>query len=513
MKLNEESILWSLIHLTEYGDTDLFPQLVEFDCLYQIKDITVNKLKDIDLGNYQYGSPRRFIIPKGELSYRTATQLDPLDNIILTGIIYEYGNKIEERRRSISENKVFGYRFALQEDWSLYNPNVSWVEFWNKCKEKSSTYKYVVSLDIADFYNQVYHHTLENQLLESSFPNQIKNWIMNLLNNTTAKVSRGIPVGPHSTHILGEISLIPVDNSLSNRGIDYCRYVDDIVIFCETYNEARAIVYQMAEILDKQQRLILQNQKTRIYEGAEFEEYCQNMLEDRPINDFEEEVLTVLHAHSTRNPYLHISLQSLSSDELKVFDKDRIEKILYDYIQKPEPNFERLRWFLRRLSQIEVPSAVDFCINNAEYLTPAISDICHYLVSAKNHTVNWENLGNKILNIIDSDIIKSNEYFQIALLSLFSRNKKLNNTQYLISKYSSSPPSLRREIILSAYALNMGDWLRELKESYLGLDPWSKRAFLIATKSLPFEERDYFLKQKKGESVLTDLLIEWSKKK
>ena len=62
---------------------------------------------------------------------------------------------------------------------------------------------------------------------------------MSLLESVTVKVSRGIPVGPHSTHILGEMSLIPVDNSLSMKGLDYCRYVDDIVIFCDDYKQAR----------------------------------------------------------------------------------------------------------------------------------------------------------------------------------------------------------------------------------------------------------------------------------
>ncbi|MEG4116328.1 reverse transcriptase domain-containing protein [Microcoleus sp. N9_B4] len=512
MKLDEKSIRWSLNHLIKYGDTDLFPKPVELDCLYEIENEAVNKIKEIDLGNYEYGASRRFIVPKDELSYRTATQLDPLDNIILTAVIYEYGNLIENRRIPISEDKIFGYRFQPQGDWSLYNPNVSWLEFWKNCKKKSSNYKYAVYLDIADFYNQIYHHNIENQLIQSCFPNQIKKWIMNLLESITVKVSRGIPVGPHSTHILGEMSLISVDNSLSMKGIDYCRYVDDIVIFCDDYTQGRVIVYQMAEILDKQQRLIVQKQKTKIYESEEFEAHCQNMLQDRPINDFEEEILTVLRARSSQNPYSPISLNALSLDEVKVFDKNRIETILSDYLKEREPNFTRLRWLLRRLSQVGVPSAVDFCINHADELTPAISDICHYLVSVNNnYTGDWKNLGTKIFNLLNSDLIKSNEYFQMTLLSLFARKRLLNNSSSLISTYQSSPPTLRREILLSAYALNMGDWLRELKESYQGLDTWSKRAFIIATKSLPVEERRFFLDHIKDGSVLNDLLIKWSK--
>lgn len=234
MKLQENSLRWSLNHVVQYSDTDLFPKPVEFDILHEIENETINRLKDIDLGNYQHNPSRRFIVPKDEISYRTATQLDPLDNIILTAIIYEFGQFIENRRIPISDKKVFGYRFAPQSDWSLYNPSVSWLQFWENCQIKMSFYKYAVSLDIADFYNQIYHHNIENQLIESKFPNQVKKWLMNLLESVTAKVSRGIPIGPHATHLLAELSLVPVDNSLSLKGLDFCRFVDDIIIFCNS---------------------------------------------------------------------------------------------------------------------------------------------------------------------------------------------------------------------------------------------------------------------------------------
>ena len=234
MKLQENSLRWALNHVLNYSDTDLFPKPVEFDILQEIENEAINRFKDIDLGNYQHNPSRRFIVPKDEISYRTATQLDPLDDIILTAIVYEFGQLIENRRILISENKVFSYRFAPQNDWSLYNPSVSWLQFWENCKNKISDYKYAVSLDIADFYNQIYHHNIENQLIESGFPNQVKKWLMNLLESVTAKVSRGIPIGPHATHFLGELSLVPIDNSLSLKGLDFCRFVDDIIIFCHT---------------------------------------------------------------------------------------------------------------------------------------------------------------------------------------------------------------------------------------------------------------------------------------
>jgi Reverse transcriptase (RNA-dependent DNA polymerase) len=422
MKLEEQSIRWALEHLFLYGDTDLFPKMIEIDCLYNIADKTIDQLKNIDLGNYQYGAMRRFIVPKEELSYRLATQLDPLDNIILTAIIHQYGDLIEKRRIPIStnsSNKIFSYRFEPQPDYRLYNPNISWLEFWNQCKKKISNYKYAVYLDIADFYNQIYHHNIENQLQACCFPNQVKKWIENLLKQTTAKVSRGIPVGPHSTHLLAEMSLIPIDNTLSDKGLDYCRYVDDIIVFCDDYTQARVIVYQMAESLDRQQKLVLQQQKTKIYNKEEFETYCESMLQDRPINEFEEDILTVLRNSSNRNPYSCISLSDISIEEMKVFEQNRVEAVLSDYLNEKEPNFARLRWFLRRLSQVGVPSAVEFCIIRMDELTPAISDVCRYLISVINNDKDdWKVLGTRIFDLLDNNKIISSH------AKLITQNKK-----------------------------------------------------------------------------------------
>jgi len=66
MKLQENSLRWSLNHVVQYCDTDLFPKPVEFDILHEIENETINRLKDIDLGNYQHNPSRRFIVPKSE---------------------------------------------------------------------------------------------------------------------------------------------------------------------------------------------------------------------------------------------------------------------------------------------------------------------------------------------------------------------------------------------------------------------------------------------------------------
>ncbi|NET38308.1 MAG: hypothetical protein F6K19_40985 [Cyanothece sp. SIO1E1] len=115
MKLQRNSLEWALNYVHQFSDTDLFPRPIEIDALKAIETDAIDAFERIDLGNYSFGSARRFIVPKDEISYRIATQLDPIDTVFLTAAIYEYGSQIENRRISVNENKVFSYRFYLKQ--------------------------------------------------------------------------------------------------------------------------------------------------------------------------------------------------------------------------------------------------------------------------------------------------------------------------------------------------------------------------------------------------------------
>lgn len=105
MKLDKESILWGIEHVYKDSDTDLFPKPAEINIIYNDKEHVSSKLENIDISNYTWKPCRRFIIPKSDLSYRVATQLDPLDSILLAAIIYQFGNKIESKRVPTEEKR------------------------------------------------------------------------------------------------------------------------------------------------------------------------------------------------------------------------------------------------------------------------------------------------------------------------------------------------------------------------------------------------------------------------
>ncbi|MGH9761993.1 MAG: RNA-directed DNA polymerase, partial [Blastocatellia bacterium] len=365
----------------------------------EIADEFVKEIEGKDLPAFKPGSCRRFIVPKDEIAYRQATQLDPQDSIIFAALIYQYGQGIEDRRQSAKI--VFSYRFLPDSQRGLYEKSPGWNEFWKSAYNAGESSKTVLCCDIADFYNQIYHHVVEQQLAESSFPNQAIKWIISLLESTTAGVSRGIPVGPHPAHLIAEAALIPIDNSLASIGVHFLRFVDDILVFCDSEASAKRSLASIASTLDKQQRLMLQRHKTHIYNADVFCALSESMMEDRPISDAEDSVLKIVRKYSGGNPYKTVSYNEISEEDWKSLSEEVIGSMIRDYIEREPVDYIRLRWLYRRLTQIGHPGAIDISLDEIARLGPCFANICSYLASVQSiEPEKWPGIGGRLLGLL-----------------------------------------------------------------------------------------------------------------
>ena len=421
MVLSSSSVEWAIDSVAKDSDGDLFPKILEFHAIRAERTQLVNSLTSADLSSLSPGPSRRFIVPKDEMSYRQATQLDPQDSIILSALVHQFGQGIEDRR--LSKRIVFSYRFGPTDDYGLYTNQSAWNEFWEEAENLALSSSVVLYCDIADFYNQISHHTIENQLIESNFPNQATKWIIGLLKSTTAYVSRGVPIGPHSIHLIAEASLIPIDNTLSTEGFQFLRFADDILIFCTSQQESQLALGRMASILDQQQRLILQQHKTKRLSLEECRTLCNQMVEDRPINSDEKEMLAIIQKHSGGNPYKSISYEELKAEDWAKLTEMKISSIIEEYVNKADTDYIRLRWFYRRLTQIGHPGGVRISLKRIDQLGPCFANICAYLASVQNvKPEDWKEIGKYLLDLLESENVKNNEFFRLSILSLFTRN-------------------------------------------------------------------------------------------
>lgn len=511
INLSEQSIKRAIEHVKKSKDTDLFPMLKEFEVFFENEVDFINELKSIDIGEYNWQSYRRFIIPKDEVSYRIAVQLDPIDTILYEAIFFEYGHLIENERIPVSNNRVFSYRFAPTDDGQLYDKKDAWKKCWTTLQDTELFYSHVVYIDIADFYNRIYHHTLENLYIRCNLPNQIQKALKNLIQNTTQTVSQGIPIGPHASHLLAEMCLIEIDEFLIQNDYEFCRYSDDIYIFADDEIQAQIIIYQMAKLLDTC-KLTMQRNKTRIYSGSDFHDLCEKMLQDDPISGLEKEMNDIIDAHSD-DPYSSIEYLDLSDVEQDVFSEDNLIDTLNSYMEN-NIDYSRIRWFYRRLSKVGVPSILNYSLDNINKLLPAINDIAMYFISVSdNSTVLLDCQGKRLLELLDNEIIQSNEFFQLTMLGLFAKTEKFNNIKILLKKYSTVNEYVKREIIFSAYASKEIAWIRMVKQECTSMSEWCKRALVIACSLLQKDERKFLLQNIAINDLTLQLLVKYIKNK
>lgn len=154
-QLQSDSLKWALTHILRFGDTDIFPVPFEYKAIEYCWDDIQDELVNIDLSNYDTGSLRRFLIPKPGGGFRVAIQLDPIDTILYTAMVYEAADLIEQQRIPIERKIACAYRVDLDPNGQFFRTENGWPDFHEKSTElsESGDYSYVLIADIADFYN------------------------------------------------------------------------------------------------------------------------------------------------------------------------------------------------------------------------------------------------------------------------------------------------------------------------------------------------------------------------
>lgn len=367
----------------------------------------------------------------------------------------------------------------------MYKMDADWPSFWGKSKEKAERMGgYVAIADVSSYYNQIYHHSLENQLQKAGVQPEAAKSIIRLCAHLTQGVSRGIPVGPHATHLLAECAFDPIDRNLLAEGYTFCRFVDDLHIFCNTRQQAQIAFYDLAEILDKQQKLSLQSHKSKILSADEFIEYADRALAEAPPPglNLERDIIEVIDRYTNGDRYRHIDVAILSEADKAILSQHNLEEVFNSYLDQGEPNFVRIRWLFRRLAQVGVPGAIPLAVAKLERFSPALADLASYLLSAQYDypLSEWKHVGEEVLRALDLPIIPHSEYLTVILLDLFARLPLLNHLESILQRYRRTSGSymVNRKIIRAATAHRADYWLRQRKEELPGADPWLRRALI-----------------------------------
>lgn len=528
--MNRTDINLAIANIAKYGDTDIFPypieKLIFYDKPNEIGDL-IEKI-DNDFASYLTSNPPLNIntsIPLGYTGFRWATQIDPIWNAYYLSTILEIAPEIENSRISIDENIVYSYRYSPNyQSFSLFNPDYNWLRFQSdslKFLNENSEYKYIVICDIADFYNRIYHHPLENSLdrlpgINGDTTRKLKKLIQKFSNTK----SYGLPIGGEGSRILAELVLNNTDRLMVGKGIKFKRFVDDIHIFCKSIEDAHSALNFLAMKLMRNEGLTLQKHKTQIQSRLEFEKLVASRVNAESENVREKERAKFMSLPINYDPYSDNAEEDYNKikDQLDEFD---VVGLLNEELKKVRIHQQfgkRLIKSLNILSPEVISRAFDSIINRFEILYPI------FPVIMQSAYRNWEKLEqntrasliSELRTLINQDsyIIQS-EINMCYLLRVLGMDNSITNEEAILKAYNRFSDSiLIKSMVLQIMTRwKAYHWLTDKKEAFSTMNRWERRMFIISANFLG-DEGDHWLNHNKREFTdMEKISMQWAKEK
>lgn len=510
-RLPKQALKWGLQSILDHGANSLFQTPFEFEVFAEQREKLTTDLSELRIDSFRWSSPRRMIVPKDQVSFRLATQLDPIDDIILMAIVKDSGKQIEARRQPA--DVVFSHRFAERAEW-LYSKKIGWIAFWKEARKRAKNASFILQTDISDFYSQTSHSEILSQLELCEIPDRVRQAVGGFLEAFGGDRARGVPIGPHSAHLLAELSLIRADSLLVSRGYQFIRYIDDYQFFCDNEDEARLALFDLAELLGIEFGLTLNRRKTEIVPSRDLIEKAGLMIREKSPKKPEERLLRVIEdLTEDENPYQSIDLERAERQDPEAFTESSITKALSARLSASRIDYPDLGFLLRRLAQVGAPGGVPYVLKHFERFAPVVGDAAHYLATAgKNWDRGWKDLGANILRHAKSPMVIRSPYLQMVLYGLFARVADLNHFPQLASRFEHLEPAAKREVLLAAAVSRSTDWLHAVRKQAKSFDSWTRRAFVQASSVLPAKQQEECLRaidvaEQTADSVILGALL------
>ena len=502
LKLKKKSLEWALSLAISNGDTDIFPTAFEFEAILHDSQITtpghksiIDEISQQNILDWKTRPFRSCLIPKHRYGFRVSTQLDPLDFLVYTALIYELAPDIESRRVPASENVVHSYRFNPSVN-SMFDPDYNYSTFRRRSQELANTnrFSHVVVADIADFFPRLYRHRVENALKACTTKISHVIALDGMLNQWTEHYSYGIPVGPTASRLIAEVSLDDVDRLLLSEGVVFVRFSDDYRIFCSSAKDAHEKLAFLANAIFSNHGLTFQQSKTRIVTLDDFKAGYVLSEEAQELKRLSEMFYEILD-ETDINHYQTIEWDDLTAEQQKKLEELNLVGIIDEQARSEEIDIGICKFVLRRLSQLGNDQALNILIENIDRLYPVFPDVVKYVTSIRLTDVNIKkDIGNRMLKLLSDTTVSHLEYHRMWLLNMFTYSTEWNNQGEFVMLFNKATDEFsKRELILALGRSHQDYWFRSRKLNLSQqFTDWSRRAFLLAASCLPTDERKHW---------------------
>lgn len=227
------------------------------------EDFLFEYFKDSFYEEYLVSKAEVFYLPKKSFTLRKAMVIPYADRVFYSALVEVIG----ERMDNALSPYVFSARYNKQKNNGLI---ISGVEQWKKMqyllKDYSLKYKYVIEIDILNFYDNIDIELLGKKIsavCQTSNERNASKELVKVLKNFADNKSNGIPQNNDVSSLLATFYLNQVDAYMRHHVTAYVRFMDDIRIFCNDKFEARRYL----TLIEKELRrlsLSLNGQKTKI---------------------------------------------------------------------------------------------------------------------------------------------------------------------------------------------------------------------------------------------------------
>jgi hypothetical protein len=227
-------------------------------------DKLINDLKsDLKSGTFSPGVPLTIEVPKsfrirvasplkrlGPSFTRPGSVLPPRDRLLLQALADEAAPIVAAKT---DPKRSFSHHLAPVGSASMFLPTrTCWSKLQKTLKSSadSAEVKYILKIDVANFFGSLNQHTLINSLADSGYPKALHSRLEAMLTSYTGdRSSRGILQGIYPTDLLGNFYLEPVDRFLADYGVASARYVDDIYVFVESVDAGDLLLRQLIPLM------------------------------------------------------------------------------------------------------------------------------------------------------------------------------------------------------------------------------------------------------------------------
>lgn len=493
--IHEHHLEWALMHLEKFGGSDVFPPSHDYIAIRHNWDEIKRVIFDSISRGAMPGTPYLGMAPKSDNTFRAVHELSPLDNILITAIIYSITDRIERGRFPEERRSVYSFRLAPDHEGRFFKEGSdNWSHFAARRNELMTKYAsgYVLKADISDYYNQIYLHRVQNALDECLPAEQsdIAEYIHDFLLALNTKVSKGIPVGPAFSTIIAEIVLNDVDQKISSYGFEFVRWVDDIFVFHADYWYLHNKYQELSEYLYSTHRLIFNGQKTRLSSVQNFQEFLEgnedkiiekqiDMLKDKRCAELLEELMQDL------DPYAHSEIDTdslLAYVAEKYKDSEAFNVVANAYKALFEQSIETnnttlLKHVLKKCTAARIRSIAPIIRNRFGQLFPVIREVAFYArrtysnemlldlvpivisfcISNENkYTLRWLSYILTLPEYPDGHVIDNSVYVALELrdqLTVAARHGDLHRIKAFRTKIDQIPESDRYSLIIATNAL------------------------------------------------------------